>query len=274
MMPVDYFPLKWTKKYGFESGNLTFELKHTSFFSPFCSIPSPFRYLLCNFFLLCSESFYQGIIWWKANPGFSNRKQPKSTRGLVTNGPTASAVRLMCTHSKQKRRPSQSFLNRREVVGAAFWTSAAAVDPLSLGQPFPSETSSSVLLSAACLGFCSSSFKTHWKEKSERCGERNRSGWSLQVLPSAVKLNPSLLSTLFFSHPYIRLAFCAISLLNFREETPLCFAKFGAWSHAPFKLPCTHLFKEDCTLQRTHEASFVTSTHSHTTSGCKSSSCF
>lgn len=45
-------------------------------------------------------------------------------------------------------------------IRLVFWTSASSVDQLSLWQPFPSETSSSVLLSAAYCSFCSSRFKT------------------------------------------------------------------------------------------------------------------
>lgn len=97
-----------------------------------------------------------------------NRKKPRGARGPMTNCPIASALRLTCTHSYQKGRPSQQFLNQREDIRLAFWTSASSVDQLSLWQPFPSETSSSVLLSAAYCSFCSSRFKTVIMEREIR----------------------------------------------------------------------------------------------------------
>lgn len=64
--------IKMDKKYSFVRGNLTFQLKYTflSLLHLGLSIPFPFRYLLFTSFLLWSESFCQGIVWWKTKPGF------------------------------------------------------------------------------------------------------------------------------------------------------------------------------------------------------------
>lgn len=120
-------------------------------------------------------------------------------------------------HSYQKGRLSQQLMNWRGDISITFCASVSPVDQLPWWKTLPSETSSSVLLSAACSSFCSHSFKCHWAEKSIRCRGKSRR-WSLQVLHSMVKLNSSPLLIHSFSHPYVRLAFWTASPLNSRQK--------------------------------------------------------
>lgn len=129
---------------------------HLPFF-PLLLIPSPFSYLLFTSFLL-----------WKLLPRSNNEKQ-----SLI---PSQEEVAREYKETVDKLQhslsfPFQAYAQLREggtirtvsqperTINIAFGISAS-VDQLSLWQPFPSETSSSVLLSAACFSFYSNSFKT------------------------------------------------------------------------------------------------------------------
>lgn len=112
---------------------------------------------------------------------------PRCTRGLWQPQLPVSWV-MRCY---QKGRLSQQLINWRGDISIAFCASVSPVHQLSLGKTCPSETSSSVLLSAACSRFCSRSFKLPEKRNPAGVGEKNRR-WSLQVLHSVVKLIQAL----------------------------------------------------------------------------------